>query len=111
MQTDPANLQPIIPKINRDVSDFLFSNPPNDIDHDFFNSILSSVEAPWRIRDQRLLRETWKLEYDSDQDKSIALCKRIKEIGVEPYVAPKPLVNIEKADINLICWMYIESDS
>ena len=111
LQTDPANLQPIIPKINRDVSDFLFSNPPNDIDHDFFNSILSSVEAPWRIRDQRLLRETWKLEYDSDQDKSIALCKRIKEIGVEPYVAPKPLVNIEKADINLICWMYIESDN
>lgn len=111
LQTDPANLQPTIPKINRDVSDFLFSNPPNDIDHDEFNSILSSVEAPWRIRDQRLLRETWKLEYVSDQDKAQALCKRIKEIGVEPYVAPKPLVNIEKADINLICWMYIESDN
>ena len=111
LQTDPANLQPTIPKINRDVSDFLFSNPPNDIDHEAFNSILSSVEAPWRERDKRLLREIWKHDYDSDQDKAQALCKRIKEIGVEPYVAPKPLVNIEEADIDLICWMYIESDN
>lgn len=110
LQTDPANLQPTIPKINRDVSDFLFSNPPKDIDHEAFNSILSSVEAPWRERDCRLLREIWKLEFNSDQDKAMALCKRIKEIGVEPYVAPKPLVSIEETDINLICWMYIQSE-
>lgn len=111
LQTDPANLQPNIPKINRDVSDFLFSNPPKDIDYEAFNSILSSVEAPWRERDCRLLREIWKLDFDSDEHKAIALCKRIEEIGVEPYVAPKPLVNIEEADINLICWMYIESEN
>ena len=111
LQTDPANLQPTIPKINRDVSDFLFSNPPKDIDHEAFNSILSSVEAPWRERDCRLLREIWKLDFDSNEHKAIALCKRIEEIGVEPYVAPKPLVNIEEADINLICWMYIESEN
>ena len=110
LQTDPANLQPTIPKINRDVSDFLYSNPPRDIDHEAFNLILSSVEAPWRERDCRLLREIWKLEFDSDQDKALALCKRIEEIGVEPYVAPKPLVNIEETDINLICWMFIQSD-
>ena len=107
---DPANLQPTIPKINRDVSDFLYSNPPRDIDHEAFNLILSSVEAPWRERDCRLLREIWKLEFNSDQDKALALCKRIEEIGVEPYVAPKPLVSIEETDINLICWMYIQSD-
>lgn len=111
LQTDPANLQPNIPKINRDVSDFLFNNPPKDIDYEAFNSILSSVEAPWRERDCRLLREIWKLDFDSDEHKAIALCKRIEEIGVEPYVAPKPLVNIEEADINLICWMYIESEN
>ena len=23
---------------------------------------------------------------------------------------PKPLVNIEKSNIDLVCWMYIESD-
>ena len=110
-QTDPANLQPTIPKINRDVSDFLFSNPPKNIDNEEFNSILSSVEAPWRERDCRLLREIWKLDFDSNEHKAIALCKKIEEIGVEPYVAPKPLVNIEEADINLICWMYIESEN
>jgi len=109
-RTDPANLQPTIPKINRQVSDFLTDNPPQNIDQDKFNKILSSVEAPWRVRDCRLLREVWKREFSSNAEKAIALSQEIIKIGVEPYIAPKPLVSIENTDIDLICWMYIESD-
>jgi ERCC4-related helicase len=108
-QTDPANLQPKIPKINRNVSNFLEDNPPSNINQEKLNTLISSVEAPWRERDCRLLRETWKLEFSSNQEKAEALCIKIEQIGVEPYIAPKPLVSIEEADIDLVCWMYIES--
>ena len=110
-QTDPANLQPKIPKINRDVSNFLEENPLININQEKLNAIISSVEAPWRERDCRLLREIWKLEFSSNQEKAEALCNKIEEIGVEPYVAPKPLVNIEMDNIELICWMYIQSSN
>lgn len=109
-RTDPANLQPKIPKINREVSDFLIGNPPHDINQEKFNNILSSVEAPWRVRDSRLLREVWNREFSSNAEKAIALSQEIIKIGVEPYIAPKPLVSIENTDIDLICWMYIESE-
>lgn len=109
-RTDPANLQPKIPKINREVSDFLIDNPPQDMNQDDFNNILSSVEAPWRVRDSRLLREVWKREFSSNNEKASVLAQEIINIGVEPYIAPKPLVNIEKSNIDLVCWMYIESD-
>ena len=71
------------------------------------NYVLSCIEAPWSRRDSNQLRETWKIEFESNQDKANALYKKIKEIGAEPYIAPQPLTYVEPEDIRLICWMAI----
>ena len=106
-RTDPMNLQPEIPKINREVANFLISNPPSEIQDSDINYVLSCIEAPWSRRDSNQLRETWKIEFESNQDKANALYKKIKEIGAEPYIAPQPLTYVEPEDIRLICWMAI----
>ena len=106
-RTDPINLQPEIPKINREVANFLRENSPIGIQQEDIYQMLSCIEAPWPRRDSNQLRETWKMEFESNQEKSTALYNTIKEIGAEPYIAPQPLVPIELEDLTLICWMAI----
>ena len=106
-RTDPMNLQPEIPKINREVANFLISNPPSEVPDSDINYVLSCIEAPWSKRDSNQLRETWKNEFESNQDKANAMYIKIKEIGAEPYIAPQPLTYVESKDIRLICWMAI----
>ena len=108
--TDPAEIQPEVPKVNREVSEFLKEQSPTGLDDEGINKMLSSIEAPWPARDSHLLREIWKMEFSTNQEKSDALYQRIEEIGAEPYVSPRPLIPIEQEDIKLICWMAVEAE-
>ena len=89
------------------IANFLIENPPTGIQQEDIYRMLSCIEAPWPRRDSNQLRETWKMEFESNQDEATALYKKIKEIGAEPYIAPQPLAYIEPKDIRLICWMAI----
>ena len=50
------------------------------------------------------------MENLDDSEKPQKLVEQVKEIGVEPYSAPKPLVPIETDDIRLVCWMAIQAE-
>ena len=65
----------------------------------------------WSRRDENLLRIVWNNEYSSDKEKSLALIKKIENIGIEPYQAPDPLPLIDKDEIHLICWLAIQSEA
>ena len=104
-ETDPANLQPKVRRLNREVADFLRSNPPGDVELERLHSVLDAVEAPWSLREERQLRTSWEKEHPSSTEKARALVAEIEQIGVEPHHAPEPLPPIEPADIHLICWM------
>jgi hypothetical protein len=109
-RTDPAYFQPTIPKVNRDVANFIKEYPPGYLDHEKLDKIIGSVEAPWPARDSNALRKIWKIDYSTNKEKSEALCKKIEDIGAEVYILPQPLAFIEPEDIKLICWMAIESE-
>ena len=110
-ETDPANLQPRIRPLNRQVAEYLRENPPADIEQARLFKVLDSVETPWSRRDENQLREAWNSEFTSATEKAAALVKRIEEIGVEPYEPPTPLPPIEQKEVNLICWMAITAES
>ena len=104
-ETDPANLQPKIRRLNRDVADFLRLNPPSEVEFERLHTVLDAIEAPWSIREERQLRTAWERDYPSVGAKGRALVEEVERIGVEPHHAPEPLPPIETVDVNLICWM------
>ena len=68
---------------------------------------LNAVEVPWSRREKNQLREIWKREFSSPDEKSTVLVEEIEKIGVEPFQAQKPLPPIARDEIHLICLLAI----
>lgn len=104
-ETDPANLQPKVPKINRELADYLREHPSSDVSQHRLERCLDAIEAPCSIREQRVLREVATEEHSSEAAKTLAIVKAIEDIGLEPFHAPDPLPPISRDEIHLIVWM------
>jgi len=110
-ETDPANLQPRVPALNRAVADHIRQYPPQGIDQQRLARGLEAVEAPCSVREQKLLRTVFEQDFRSADAKSLALIAEIERIGLEPFHAPEPLPPIQLEDVHLICWMAIELEN
>jgi len=110
-ETDPANLQPRIRKLNRDVAAFLRSNPPPDVDRERLNRALDAVESPWPRREESVLRLAWERVHGSSVDKARSLIDEIESIGAEPFHAPEPLPPIAEEEIHLITWLALQRET
>jgi hypothetical protein len=110
-ETDPANLQPKIRKLNRDVAAFLRANPPPDIEQVRLHRCLDAVESPWPRREENLLRLAWEREFQTKAERGRHLVEEVERIGAEPFHAPEPLPPIEAEEIHLITWMAIEQET
>jgi hypothetical protein len=108
-ETDPANLQPKVRRLSRDVAEFLRANPPRDLDTQRLHRALDAVEAPWSMREEKQLRSIWDRVFPNRTDHARALVEEVERIGVEPHHAPEPLPPIEPQDILLLCWMALEA--
>ncbi len=109
-ETDPANLQPKIRKLNREVAEFLRVNPVAGIDRARLDRCLDAVESPWPRREENLLRVAWERAFESKGERALHLLSVIEGIGAEPFHAPDPLPPISAEEIHLIAWMAIEAD-
>jgi hypothetical protein len=107
-ETDPANLQPKIRKLNRDVAAFLRANPPADVELERLHRCLDAIEAPWPRREENLLRLAWEQEFSTSAEKARHLVEEVENIGAEPFHPPEPLPPIEEEEVHLITWMAIE---
>ena len=110
-ETDPANLQPKIRKLNRDVAAFLRSNPPPDIEQERLHRCLDAVESPWPRREENLLRLAWEQEFKTPGEMARHLVEEVERIGAEPFHSPDPLPPIDEEEIHLITWMAIECEN
>jgi len=109
--TDSANLQPKVRKLNREVDEFLSENPALDVDQAKLDRISDILLSPWPLREENKLREVWKEEHPSDQNKALALIKAIEKTGLEPFEQPARFHKIEKDEVRLICWLRIQAES
>lgn len=109
-ETDPANLQPKVRKLNRDVAAFLREYLPADIKQERLHACLDAVESPWSRREENVLRTAWEREFSSLNDKARHLVEEIERIGAEPFHPPDPLPPIDREEIYLITLMAIEAE-
>ena len=109
-ETDPANLQPQVRRLNREVAEFLRAHPHPEIDQQRLQRCLDAVEAPWSRREENELRAAWSREFATPEDKGRHLVEAVERIGAEPFEPPEPLPPIAHDDIQLICWLAIEGE-
>mgnify|MGYP003388082148 CR=1 FL=1 len=106
-ETDPANLQPSLRPLNREVASFIRDNPPIDIEQSNIEKALDVLESPWDRRDEMKLRDWYRTDSLTGVKKSDYLVKQIEASGLQPFQATDPLPPIAEEDIELIVWMAI----
>ena len=109
-ETDPANLQPKIRKINREVASFIRQNKALDTEEQKINRALDIVESPWPRREETLLREMFNNEENQGKKKAKKLIDGIIETGLEPSGEPEILPPVSEEDVKLICWLAVASE-
>ena len=109
-ETDPANLQPRLRPINRQIAVQLRESPPSSVDESGLAQLLDAVESPWSRREENSLREVFERAYVTAVDRSDALADEVRRLGIEPFRAPDPLPPIHDDEIRLVAWMAIEAE-
>jgi hypothetical protein len=103
--TDPANLQPKIRPALRAAAEQLRQFPPPGISQEDIDKAIESIEAPWGVRIEKVIREA--MENATGPAASAAIFEKVRLLGLQPYKAPSPLPPIEEDEILLVCWMGI----
>ena len=109
-ETDPANLQPRVRPLNHRAAEFIRANPPIDMHDERVARALDILESPWPRREEIMLREWFEAEEYEGGALSQFLIEQILDTGLEPVEPPPLLPPILPEDIELLCWMGIESD-
>jgi len=108
--SDPANLQPPVRLLNRQVAAFVRAHPPHDADSDRLAKALDILEAPWPRREEALLRQQFQDRTGPAAARSIRLVEWILATGLERFEPPAPLPPVVPEDVRLVCWMAIEAE-
>ncbi|MDP6942451.1 MAG: helicase, partial [Planctomycetota bacterium] len=108
--TDSKNLQPKVRPLNLRVDEFLMDNPPADIEQTKLDRVSNTLTCPWPRREENKLREIWKEEHGSSQEKSLALIQAIEETGIEPFEQPERFPKIDGDEVRLVCWLEIQAE-
>lgn len=110
--TDPANLQPEVPRICRAMASHLRQYPPHGMDTRQIDSLLERLEAPWPRRVQNALRDVFESDEEPSDPYGISqkIVARIKQQGLQPFRQPEPLPPIDEDQIMLVCWMAVDAE-
>jgi hypothetical protein len=108
--TDPANLQPQVPKAMRDAAGILRSHPPTDLTIEQLDELLDAIEAPYGERILKKVRDAMAAS-DEPLEQATAIVEVVRDLGLEPAESPQPLPIIDESDIHLVCWMAITDES
>ncbi len=107
--TDPANLQPRIRPLFREIANHLRQFLPTGITQEELGRILDAVEAPWGFRIEKALRQVFDRDATDKWQLSQQIVEKVVELGLQPFIPPDPLPVIEEEEVQLICWIVVEN--
>jgi hypothetical protein len=108
--SDPANLQPPVRLLNRQVAAFIRAHPPHNVDAAMLAKALDVLEAPWPRREEALLREQFRDRTGTAVARCLRLIEWILATGLERFEPPTPLPPIMEADVRCVCWMALTAE-
>ena len=103
--TDPATLQPDVRPLFRAAADHVRMYPAASMSLEERDRVADALEAPWGMRQERRLREVFAPDQVTPGEMTRRIAEVVKELGLQPWRAPKPLDPIDEDEINLVVWM------
>lgn len=101
---DKANLEPRIPPTLTRAAEIVRSHAPPAMTQDEIDRAIDTLHAPYPQRTIRTFRAAMKSTQDPTEQAQKIL-EKIRDLGLEPYIPPKPLPEITHDDVHLVCWL------
>ena len=106
---DKANLEPRIPPTLTRAAEIVRTHAPPALTQDQIDRAIDTLHAPYPQRTIRTFRAAMKsLQDPAEQAQKIL--EIIRDLGLEPYVPPKPLPEITPDDVHLVCWLALGAE-
>lgn len=104
--TDPANLQPRVPKPMRDAAALITRTAPPGMTRVEADELINRLNGNYNLRIQAVFRGI--LRSDADEtEKARLIAEQADEFGLEAAPPPEPLPAITTEDVNLVCWLAV----
>jgi hypothetical protein len=78
--TDPANLQPVVPRAMREAAELIRAHPPAGLSQEGVDALLNALEAPHGPRIQRIIREATRSS-DDPREQSMVVAAAVEDLG------------------------------
>ena len=101
---DKANVEPSVPNVLKRAADLVRDYPPPGMTQEDVDKAMDSICAPYPQRTIRTFSAALKNSGDPRQQAQ-AVLGVIEQLGLEPYIPPRPLPEIRIEDVHLVCWM------
>ncbi len=108
-ETDPANLQPKVRPLNHLVAQFIRKQTTLAIPTERIREALDILESPWPRREEIMLRQWFESGTSQGTNLASELIDKIIDTGIEPFSPPALLPPINREDVELFCWIGIQS--
>ena len=102
---DKANLEPRIPPALTRAAEIVRSHAPPTLTQDEVDRAIDTLHAPYPQRTIRTFRAAMKSTQPTFSRRARKILEVIDNLGLEPYVPPKPLPEITPDDVHLVCWI------
>jgi hypothetical protein len=104
--SDPANLVPPIPPAMQRAAELVRRHRPASMTLEEADRLIDVLEAPYPEHTLRAIRQAI-ASSEEPQQQVLAVAQTVKDLGLQPNPPPKPLPEIERDDVHLVCWLAI----
>jgi hypothetical protein len=104
--TDPAKLQPRVPKPMRDAAALITRTTPPEMTRVEADELVNRLNGNYNQRIQAVFRAILRSD-DHDTEKARQLAEQADEFGLQAAPAPEPLPAITTDDVHLVCWLAV----
>lgn len=105
--TDPANLQPRVPKPMRDSAALITRTTPPGMTRIDADELVNRLNGNFNLRVQAVFRAILRSDA-SDTEKAGLIAAKADEFGLQSAPPPVPLPAITIDDVHLVCWLAID---
>lgn len=106
--TDPANLQPRVPKPMRDAAELITRIAPAGMTRAAADELVARLNGNYNQRIQAAFRGAMRSEA-TEQERADRVAELADEFGLQSAPPPQPLPAITVDDVHLVCWLAVSS--
>ena len=102
--SDKANLEPKVPLRLTRAAEIVRSHAPVDMTQNDIDRAVDALSAPYPERVIRTITAEVK-RTTNPEEQALGILSVIRELGLQPYVAPEPLPEIRSDDVYCVAWI------